>query len=251
MIRDKCNIIICIQNKDSDYSFVGNAAKDKYMRDFQKNMQENINVIGFYCNDDYIKIVCMDTDEDALSKAVRRTNMLYGSYYKKVIGGTHFAASVETEYAYSDEDFREKYCRAMCGRSGEVFYADYQWSSISVLSGSNTSEYLCRLINPEMLCRLFGQMYLRHIIVMTINMKMAEGEVDKKAAVARVVIWKTCQLRDETEFRRKATIEEKCSVARTLYYVHRFSYMQIADVFDCSKSTVYRYLKDSKNIITR
>ena len=188
MIRDKCNIIICIQNKDSDYSFVGNAAKDKYMRDFQKNMQENINVIGFYCNDDYIKIVCMDTDEDALGKAVRRTNMLYGSYYKKVIGGTHFAASVETEYAYSDEDFREKYCRAMCGRSGEVFYADYQWSSISVLSGSNTSEYLCRLINPEMLCRLFGQMYLRHIIVMTINMKMAEGEVDKKAAVARAVI---------------------------------------------------------------
>lgn len=251
MTRDKCNIIVCIQNKNCDYSFVGNAAKDKYMRDFYRQIHDSIDVIGFYCNDDFVKIICMDTDGEALSGAVRKTNMLYGSYYKRVMGGKRFTPAVDVTYAYSEEELREKYCEVMCGRTGEPFYADYTWSSIAVLSGSNTTEYLFHMLNPMKIRMLFGEMYLHNIIVRTINMKSLEDNVDKNDAIARNVIWKMTQFRDETDFRRRADVKEKALVAQTLYYVHRFSYMQIARTFNCSKSTVYRYLREIKTEFTR
>lgn len=250
MTRDKCNMIICIQNKNSDYSFVGNAAKDKYMRDFYRQIHEAIEVIGFYCNDDFVKIICMDTDAEALSEAVRKTNMLYGSYYKRVMGGKRFTPVVEMTYAYDEEEFRRMYCTVMCGRTGEPFYADYAWSSIAVLSGSNTTEYLFHILNPTKIRMLFGEMYLHNIIIRTINMKSLEDNVDKDTVIARNVIWKTTQFRDEIDFRRRADVCEKALVAQTLYYVHRFSYMQISRIFDCSKSTVYRYLKEIRTEIT-
>ena len=243
MENERCNAIVSIQSKGNPYAFIGDAAKDKYMRFLLRLMEEEeLYVIGFYCCDEYVKIICMDTDENALLGIVHINNVQYSGYCKRVLGTT-FDPKVEIEYAEDSEDLMERYCQVMCGRKGTPFFAEYPWSSVFFLREEARTGYLYKMIDYVRLEALFGYLYDITIIMRVIVMKGEEDQESKHDRIVQDQIWKVGQYQSIEEFVRKATIEEKRSLAQSLFLVHGFSYADISDVLECSKSTVYRYLR--------
>jgi hypothetical protein len=243
MENERCNAIVSIQSKENPYAFIGDAAKDKYMRSLFKLMEgEEIHLIGFYCCDEYVKIICMDTDESALLEVIHINNKQYGGYCKRVLGTT-FNPDVEIEYAESEELLMDMYCRVMCGRAGSAFFAEYPWSSVFLLQTEEYGGYLYQMMDFDRLMSLFGYMYALEIVMRIIIIKGEESRTVKSRKIVENQIWKLGQYQDIEDFIKRANTEEKRSLAQSLFLVHGFSYTDISIVLRCSRSTVYRYLR--------
>lgn len=239
----KYNMIIHIENKENFCAFIDNAAKEKYLHDLQRIMVgEDIHLIGFYCSDEYITLICVETDEEAIIRVIHAVNLQYCSYYKRVMEHT-FIPQVNFEYIQDMSKLKDRYYNIMYGKKGSVFYADYQWSSISVIGGSNSICFLKELLDTKQLVKTFGADFSQKIIIETIIASCSEEEEDRKVNIAQRVIWKLTGYSSIEEFKKRATHNEKCMVTQALFCVHDFSYAQITQLLGYSKSTIYRYMR--------